>query len=206
MDIYKYEGLSPWESFIKRFFDLLLSTVGLAFTWWIILLAFLLATIDTGRNGFFTQNRIGQHGRIFRVIKIRTMREDSHTTTTVTTSRDSRITTLGRFLRRLKIDELPQLFNVLIGDMSFVGPRPDVPGFADKLKDEDRMILSIKPGITSPATLKFRNEEDLLSNQKDPEYYNATVIYPEKVRLNLEYMKKYSFWKDILCIWQTLFK
>lgn len=199
-------GLSLWNSFLKRFLDLFLSILGLACTWWIILLTFILATIDTRQNGFFTQNRVGRYGRIFKVIKIRTMRDDARTMTTVTTSYDSRITALGQFFRKLKIDELPQLINVLLGDMSFVGPRPDVPGFADKLIGKDRMILSVRPGITSPATLKFRNEEELLSQQEDHEHFNATVIYPEKVRLNVEYIENYSIWKDILCILQTLFR
>ncbi len=205
MDTHLHEGLSPWNSFIKRLFDLLFSILGLALTWWIILPAFFLATINTGQNGFFSQNRVGRYGRIFKVIKIRTMRDVSGTTTTVTTSHDARITALGRFLRKFKIDELPQLINVLLGDMSFVGPRPDVPGFADKLKGEDRIILSIRPGITSPATLKFRDEEKLLAQQKDPEHFNETVIFPEKVRLNKDYIKNYSLLQDIRIILKTIF-
>jgi len=206
MDTYLNNGLSTWNCFLKRLFDIIFSTLGLAITWWIILIAFLLATIDTRRNGFYTQERVGRYGYIFKVIKIRTMGDRFNLTTTVTTSHDLRITRIGRFLRRFKIDELPQLINVLLGEMSFVGPRPDVPGFADKLKGGDRIILSIRPGITSPATLKFRGEEELLAKQKEPELYNKTIIFPEKVKLNKEYIKNYSFFKDIKIILSTITK
>lgn len=124
--------------------------------------------------------------------------------TNVTTDKDPRITRLGRFFRKTKIDELPQLINVFLGQMSFVGPRPDVPGFADKLTGDDRIILTVRPGITGPATLKFRDEEKLLAAQSDPERYNREVIYPEKVRLNREYVENYSFWQDIKYIFQTI--
>ncbi len=173
--------------------------------WWLILIAFILATIDTRKNGFFIQERVGKDGKLFRVIKIRTMRDMPHIDTSVTKEDDPRITYLGRFWRKTKIDELPQLINVLLGQMSFVGPRPDVPGFADQLTGEDRIILTVRPGITGPATLKFRDEEKLLAQQKDPEKYNREVIWPEKVRLNREYVENYSFWQDLKCIWQTIF-
>jgi lipopolysaccharide/colanic/teichoic acid biosynthesis glycosyltransferase len=199
------QGLSLFAAFTKRTFDLFFALGGLIFLWWIILIAALLSWLDTGKNGFFTQNRVGRDGHIFKMIKIRTM-HDGFTTTTVTTSNDPRITKLGHFFRKFKIDELPQLINIIVGSMSFVGPRPDVPGFADKLEGEDRIILSIRPGITSPATLKFRNEETILARQKDPELYNATVIFPEKIRLNKEYIKNYSFFQDIQIILKTIFK
>jgi lipopolysaccharide/colanic/teichoic acid biosynthesis glycosyltransferase len=112
---------------------------------------------------------------------------------------------LGRFWRKTKIDELPQLINVLKGDMSFVGPRPDVPGYADKLEGEDRIVLSVRPGITGPATLKYRDEEALLAGQKDPERYNNEVIWPDKVRINKEYIKSYSFKNDLVYIAKTIF-
>jgi len=124
--------------------------------------------------------------------------------TSITTKNDPRITSVGRFLRRFKLDELPQLINVLKGDMSFVGPRPDVPGFADKLKGKDRIILSIRPGITGPATLKYRNEEEILAKQPNPDKYNAEVIYPDKIRINREYVENYSFWKDMGYIIRTI--
>jgi lipopolysaccharide/colanic/teichoic acid biosynthesis glycosyltransferase len=123
---------------------------------------------------------------------------------TVTTANDKRITKSGRFFRRYKIDELPQLINVLKGDMSFVGPRPDVPGYADKLEGEDRIILTIKPGITGPATLKYKNEEEILAKVEDPVKYNNEVIWPDKVKINKEYIKNWSLKKDIEYILKTI--
>jgi lipopolysaccharide/colanic/teichoic acid biosynthesis glycosyltransferase len=189
----------------KRSFDLLLSIIGFSLSWWLILVAWLMASIDTRSNGFFTQLRVGKGGRIFKVVKIKTMRPVKDVTTTVTRSGDPRITRLGAFFRRTKIDELPQLWNVLIGDMSFVGPRPDVPGFADQLQGEERAMLSIRPGITSPATLKYRNEEELLASAEDPERYNKEVIWPDKVRINLEYIRRWSLQLDFKYILQTVF-
>lgn len=189
----------------KRGVDILFSTLGLILLGWLILLTYLLARIDTGASGFFTQERVGRFGKSFRVIKLRTMRDDPVHTTTVTTASDPRITTLGGIFRRSKLDELPQLINVFRGDMSFVGPRPDVKGFADRLEGDDRLILSIRPGITGPATLHFRNEEQLLEKCDDPERYNREIIYPEKVRLNLEYIKNYRLMDDLRIIWTTVF-
>lgn len=180
------------------------SFIGLLCVFWLIAIAWLLATIDTGINGFFTQRRVGRHGRPFNVIKIRTMRPNVELNSTVTTAADRRITRLGRFWRQTKIDELPQLFNVLVGQMSFVGPRPDVPGFADCLRGEDRIILQLRPGITGPATLAYRNEEALLASVPDPERYNREIIYPDKVRINREYMQNWSFRQDFRYILQTL--
>ena len=142
---------------------------------------------------------------MFRVIKIRTMRTDSGIRTSVTTRNDARITRLGAMLRRFKIDELPQLINVLKGDMSFVGPRPDVPGFADSLVgEEEALFLSVRPGITGPATLKYRDEEVLLARQPDPEKYNRDVIFPDKVAINIEYVRNWSLTSDLRYIWATL--
>jgi len=179
--------------------------VGLFLTWWVILLAYVAATIDTRKNGFFTQVRVGRYGRPFRTIKIRTMRDVAGVDTSVTTNTDPRITRLGAFFRKAKIDELPQLINVLLGQMSFVGPRPDVPGFADRLQGEERIVLSVRPGITGPATLKYRNEEEILAQQDDPERYNREVIYPDKVKINVEYVRSYSFWRDLRYIGRTVF-
>jgi lipopolysaccharide/colanic/teichoic acid biosynthesis glycosyltransferase len=198
------QGLTRLQSAVKRSFDIVVATVGLLLTWWLILLASTAASLDTNESGLFTQTRVGKDGRLFKVIKIRTMRDIPSFTTTVTSAHDPRITSLGRFLRRTKIDELPQLINVLFGQMSFVGPRPDVPGFADELSGADRIILSVRPGITGPATLRFRYEEQTLSAQPDPEEYNREVIFPEKVRLNREYVVNYSFGKDLRCIYQTI--
>jgi lipopolysaccharide/colanic/teichoic acid biosynthesis glycosyltransferase len=197
-------GLSRSDRWLKRGFDLTFSALGLVLTGWLIGLAYILASIDTGKSGFFIQERVGREGRRFNVIKIRTMRDAVEISTNVTTARDPRITRLGRFFRRTKIDELPQLINVLLGQMSFVGPRPDVPGFADQLTGADRLILTVRPGITGPATLRFRDEEKLLARQPDPEAYNREVIYPEKVRLNREYVEHYSFARDLQYIIQTI--
>lgn len=197
-------GISPINSFVKRTFDLVFALLGLLVFGWLIILAFVVATIDTKQSGFFIQERVGRNGRLFKVVKIRTMRNDVRIKTNVTTVADPRITKSGRFFRITKIDELPQLINVLLGQMSFVGPRPDVPGYADLLKGADRVILTVRPGITGPATLRFRHEETLLAQQADPESYNRNVIYPEKIRLNREYIEQYNFISDIFYIIQTI--
>ena len=196
--------LTPFQAAGKRSFDLLIAVMGLSLTWWLIAVAWLLATIDTRANGFFMQQRVGRDGRLFKVIKVRSMRVDRAVTTTVTTKHDSRITRLGYFWRRSKIDELPQLINVLLGHMSLVGPRPDVPGFADRLEGDERLILTVRPGITGPATLKYRDEEILLASVPDPEAYNRDVIFPDKVRINREYVANWSFVGDLRYIWQTV--
>lgn len=197
--------LSNRQFFLKRCFDMGGAVIGLLLTWWLILITWGLASLDTRSNGFFIQQRVGRYGRLFRVVKIKTMRPDSLQTTTVTQSGDSRITSLGAFFRKTKIDELPQLWNVLIGDMSFVGPRPDVPGFADRVEGKERAILSLQPGITGPATLKYRHEEELLASVENPEAYNREVIWPDKVHINLEYISNWSLIQDLKYILQTIF-
>lgn len=198
------EGLSVPQAIQKRAFDVVVSAVGLTLSGWLILLAWVAASLDTRSNGFFTQRRVGKDGRLFTVVKIKTMRPSRELTTTVTRSGDPRITPLGRFFRRTKIDELPQLWNVLVGDMSFVGPRPDVPGFADTLEGEERLLLTIRPGITGPATLKYRDEEAMLAAADDPEAYNREVIWPDKVRLNLDYIRDWRLTDDLRYIWRTV--
>jgi len=187
---------------LKRLFDVVLALVGLLATWPLILLCSIVASRDTRASGFFSQMRIGQGGRPFYVYKIRTMRDINGTS--VTTSMDARITRSGALFRRYKLDELPQLWNVLTGDMSFVGPRPDVPGFADLLEGDDRVLLQLRPGITGPASLKYRDEESLLSAQSDPERYNREVIWPDKVAINIAYLERYSLLKDIRILIQTV--
>lgn len=158
---------------------------------------------EPSQPAFFRQLRIGQHAKPFYILKFRNMKKDaagSH----ITVAGDERLTSIGKFLRKFKLDELPQLWNVAKGEMSFVGPRPDVPGYADKLEGEDAVILSLKPGITGPATLKYRNEEEILSRQEDPLLYNDTVIWPDKVRINREYALNHSFAGDLKIILQTL--
>lgn len=189
---------------LKRSLDLTLSIIGLFSFGLLIFIAYIAATLNTGKNGFFLQTRVGRDGQLFRTIKVRTMRDIPDIQTNVTSASDPRITRIGQFLRRTKIDELPQLWNVLVGDMSFVGPRPDVPGFADKLCGEDRIILTIRPGITGPATIRFRDEEELLAQQTNPEQYNREVIYPEKIRLNREYIANYHVGLDLKYILHTL--
>jgi lipopolysaccharide/colanic/teichoic acid biosynthesis glycosyltransferase len=190
------------QKVVKRAFDIVLAATGLAISWPIILLAALAAQQDTGASGIFSQQRIGRHGRPFTIRKIRTMRAigGPH----VTVAGDHRITPLGQFLRRTKIDELPQLWNILTGDMSFVGPRPDVPGYADQLTGDDRKVLDLRPGITGPATLKYRDEETILAAQADPVAYNDQVIWPDKVAINRAYQDNWSLVGDLTCIWRTV--
>ena len=197
-------GLSRRQEASKRAFDLILAIPGFLITFPLVAAAVIAATIDTGEWGVFSQHRVGRSGILFRVHKVRTMRTSGQHTTTVTTSSDTRITKLGAAMRLLKIDELPQLWNVVTGSMSLVGPRPDVAGWADQLKDDDRVIISVRPGITGPASLAFRREESLLAAAEDPESYNRTEIWPEKVRLNRAYIRDWSLGNDIRTIVETL--
>jgi len=191
---------------LKRSFDILFSLIGLLIFSWVIIINWLIAAIETKSNGFFIQKRVGKGGSLFTLIKIKTMKQISGFNTTVTTKNDIRITKWGHFFRRTKLDELPSLWNVLKGDMSLVGPRPDVPGYADKLTGDNRRILQLRPGITGPATLKYANEEQLLANVDDPVKYNDEVIFPDKVRINLEYLDNWSLWLDIKIIIRTIFR
>lgn len=170
------------------------------------MIAWIFASIDTRSNGFFKQRRIGRNAKPFYIVKIRTMKTTYSGVKgeSITVSGDSRVTRLGAFFRKTKIDELPQLWNVLVGDMSFVGPRPDVPGYADQLQGHDRNILCVRPGITGPAQLFYKDEEILLSEQADPLAYNDQVMWPNKVSINLNYVENYSFFKDIGYIWKTV--
>ncbi len=163
-----------------------------------------LVGFSTKKIGLFRQVRVGENGKLFKIYKIRTMKVDIPKEDFITLKNDDRITPFGKVLRKFKLDELPQLFNVLIGEMSLVGPRPDVPGYADKLKGNDRVILLVRPGLTGPATIKFKDEEDLLSKQKNPKKFNDEVIWPEKVKLNKQYIKEWSLFNDIKCIVKTI--
>ena len=196
--------MTAWGRASKRTFDIIFSLVGVVLTFWIMLIAFIVASIETKSFGLFIQKRIGKDGEPFNVFKIKTMKKLDGVDTTVTTSNDMRITKSGAFFRKTKIDELPQLFNVLFGSMSFVGPRPDVEGYADKLEGEDRAILTIRPGITGPASIKYKNEEEILAKQPNPKEYNDKVIWPDKVAINLQYIKEWSFKKDIEYIIKTI--
>lgn len=191
---------------IKYIFDRIMAMLGLLLFWPVlIVVAVLIKWRMPDGPVFFVQDRVGRHGRLFSMIKFRTMTV-SHSGSTVSVAGESRITPLGAILRRYKLDELPELWNVLIGDMSLVGPRPDVPGYADCLQGEERRILELRPGITGPASLKYRFEENILAKVENPQEYNDTVIYPDKVRLNLYYLDHYSFLKDLQMIRCTLFR
>lgn len=196
--------LSTADKIVKRLFDIVLSVVGICLTWWIMVLSWLIASFETKSNGLFMQKRIGKDAKPFLVFKIKTMKRVEGVETTVTKSGDVRITKSGKFFRKTKIDELPQLFNVLLGTMSFVGPRPDVEGFADELEGEDRIILSVRPGITGPASLKYREEESILAEQENPEAYNRDVIWKDKVEINKKYIKEWSLKKDIIYLIKTV--
>lgn len=192
------------QRMVKRVFDLVIATFGVVIVSPIIFVGWIAAALSTGANGFFVHRRVGMHGKLIPVLKLRTMREVEGVTTTVTAQNDVRITPIGSILRRSKIDELPQLLNVIAGHMSLVGPRPDMQEFADALEGDERIVLSIRPGITGPATLAYRKEEQILAEVDDPIAYNHDVIWPEKVKLNCEYIKNYSLSKDIFYIWQTV--
>lgn len=181
----------------KRFFDIFASLVGLViFIFPGMFIAIMIKMTSTGPV-FYRQKRIGRYGKIFNTVKFRTMMVGAETLGSITAANDKRITSIGKFLRRYKLDEFPQLWNVLSGRMSFVGPRPDIPGYADKMEGEARRILDLRPGITGPASFYFRNEEDLLAIARDPRKYNDEIIWPKKVELNLEYLNHWHFWKDI---------
>ncbi len=191
---------------IKIVFDYIMAITLLILLGWVIAILLLLSFFDTKEWGFFSQERIGKEGKIFKMFKIRTMIKQSENTNYITTILDTRITSLGKKMRKYKLDELPQLLNILLGDMSFVGPRPDVKGYADKLQGDDRIILSVKPGITSLASIKYREEEVILSKVEDPKKYNDEVIWPDKVKMNKDYILNWSFTNDLTILYKTLFK
>lgn len=189
---------------LKWIFDRGMALIGLLVLWLVLLVVAILIKIKMpGGPVIFKQKRVGRNGRLFTMYKFRSMTV-GHGGSSVSVAGESRITPLGAKLRHYKLDELPELWNVLIGDMSFVGPRPDVPGYADQLKGRDREVLKLRPGITGPASLKYRDEEDLLAEQPDPQKYNDEVIFPDKVRINLYYLHHYSFIKDIEMIFCTV--
>lgn len=189
---------------LKYIFDRVVSLVGLLLIWPLLMvLVLMIRRSMPGAPAIFKQQRVGKDGRLFTMYKFRTM-VPHHSGSSVSVAGEDRITPLGKTLRRYKLDELPELWNILIGDMSFVGPRPDVPGYADCLEGEDREILNLRPGITGPASLKYRDEEELLAKVEDPIAYNNEVIYPDKVRLNRYYYHHYSFVMDLRMIFATV--
>lgn len=194
------------EYHLKYIFDRVVSFFGLIFSLPVLLVvAFLIKIKMPGGPVLFRQKRVGKDGKLFTMYKFRTMVVD-HGGSSISVAGESRITPLGKILRKYKLDELPELWNVLITDMSFVGPRPDVPGYADKLEGEDRVILQLRPGITGPASLKYRTEESILAKVGDPQKYNDEVIFPDKVRINKYYLRHYSFWMDIKMIIVTVLR
>lgn len=189
------------QLFRKRCFDILLALILLPILSLPIFILIGVSSADTKRWGIFSQKRVGQQGRLFSIYKLRTLKDTTHQLGHL----DKNATIIGKFLRRTKLDELPQIYNVLIGDMSFVGPRPDVQGFADLLEGEDRLILKVKPGITSEATLKYKDEERILEQQKDPEHYNRHIIWRDKVKINKKYVENYSFSLDLELLIKSIF-
>ena len=188
----------------KYLFDRIMAFVGLVVLSPILFVVWILIRIKMPDGpAVFTQKRVGKGGKLFTMYKFRSM-SAHHSGSTVSVAGESRITPLGAKLRRYKLDELPELWNVFNGDMSFVGPRPDVPGYADKLEGDDRRVLQLRPGITGPASLKYRDEEVLLAAQANPQEFNDKVIYPDKVRINLYYIDHYSFAADIKMIIATV--
>lgn len=198
------EGLSPRQAALKRALDVVVASLGLVLGVPLLAVGWLAATLSTRQNGLFRQVRVGRDGELFEVLKLRSMRSGSGLSSTVTTSGDVRITRVGAVLRRFKVDELPQLVNVLSGEMSLVGPRPDVPGFADLLTGDDRVVLTVRPGITGPASLAFRHEEKVLAAVADPERHNREVLWPEKVRINRAYVRDWSLAGDLRYLWETV--
>jgi lipopolysaccharide/colanic/teichoic acid biosynthesis glycosyltransferase len=182
---------------LKHVFDFSAALIGLVVLSPVLLVVAVAVRVSSPGPTLFIQDRVGRHGRIFRCAKFRTMQTGTDSQGSVTAGGDARITPVGRFLRRWKLDELPQLWHVLTGRMALVGPRPDVPGYADRLEGDARRILALRPGITGPAALIFRDEERLLALARDPRRFNDEVLFPEKVRINLEYLAQGSFWRDI---------
>ena len=196
--------LSRKQQITKRCFDIIVSFFSIILCFFPILVLIILSSLSTKEFGLFTQQRVGRNAKLFRIFKIRTMKHP-YNDNFITLRDDPRLTAFGKILRKYHLDELPQLFNVLIGNMSFVGPRPDVAGYADLLQGDDRIILSVRPGITGPATIKFKNEDVLLSQQKDPKKYNDTIIWKEKVKINKEYILNWTLLGDINYIFKTIF-
>lgn len=180
---------------MKRLFDFVAALLSIVFFGIPMLIGYFFASMDTASSGLFLQKRVGQQAKLFTIYKLKTVHP-----------RTKKISFLGKFLRKSKLDELPQLFNILLGQMSFVGPRPDIPGYYDKLEGENRKILELKPGLTSEASIKYANEEELLDQQVDPLHYNDYVIFPDKVKMNLKYYYNQSIFLDLQILFRTIFR
>lgn len=187
-------------------FDFIASLFGIIILFPLLLLLALIVKLTSKGPVLFRQQRVGRKGVLFTLVKFRSMTVKQDSNSTVSVRGDVRITPIGAFLRKFKLDELPELWNVLLGEMSLVGPRPDVPGFADLLEGEDRLILELRPGITGPASLKYANEEEILAKVDNPEQYNQEVIFPDKARINLDYYYRQNIWLDLKIIFATIFR
>ena len=183
------------KAIIKRVYDIIGSLIALMIFLPFIVISWLILMIDTQSDGLFFQKRVGQYGKLFTIYKLKTMHPKT-----------GNISKVGLFFRKYKLDELPQFLNVLKGEMSIVGPRPDIEGYYDKLQDEERKVLELKPGITSEASIKYYNEEEILEQQQQALHYNDTVIFPDKVKMNLDYYYNQDFFLDIKIIFKTIFK
>ena len=191
---------------MKRLFDIVASGLGLLCLSPLLLIVAVWIKLDSRGPMFFRQVRVGRHNKDFRIFKFRSMRVGSDKGSQITVGgHDSRITRSGYFIRKTKIDELPQLINVFIGDMSLVGPRPEVRHYVDMWTPEQMHVLDVRPGITDPASIRYRNENELLEKAEDPERYYVEVIMQDKIKLYLEYVEKHSFWYDIKLIFQTFY-
>ena len=191
---------------IKYIFDRLFSLILLVILSPVLLVIFVLHKIKMPKGRFlYRQVRIGKDGKPFRIFKMRTMVDDSEVDGSVTVAGDERVLPFGHWLRESKVDTFLELINILIGDMSFVGPRPDVPGYADKLEGDDRIILKMRPGLTGSASIKYRHEDRILAKQDDPLQYNDEVIWPDKVKINKQYYENWSIWLDVKILWKTVF-
>jgi lipopolysaccharide/colanic/teichoic acid biosynthesis glycosyltransferase len=177
---------------IKRLFDFAFSLIFILILSWVIFLLFILSSIIFKSFGIFFQERIGQYGKKFIIYKLKSMNNEKKTNN------------FGFFIRKYKLDELPQLFNILKGEMSFVGPRPDIEGYYDKLQGEERKILTLKPGLTCEASIKYNNEDYILKQQKNPKQFNDTIIFPDKLKMNLEYYNNHNFFVDLQIIFKTI--
>lgn len=193
--------LSKKQRILKRGFDVMISFIALVLLIIPLILLLFISWLTIGLSGLFVQKRIGKGGKPFKIYKIRTLRGHKNHSLEEIWSHETRY---GKWLRKTKLDELPQLYNVLKGDMSLVGPRPDLEGYADVLKGEDRVVLSIRPGITGPATLKYKDEDKLLKRQENPLQYNNEVIWPDKVKINKEYVRNWTFSKDLIYIYKSI--
>lgn len=191
---------------MKRLFDIVFSFLGLIFLSWLFIIIALAVGLTSKGGVFYKQKRVGRYNKDFVLYKFRSMKVDSDKKSLITIgNRDSRITSVGYFIRKYKLDELPQLLNVFKGDMSFVGPRPEVRYYVDMYTDDQKKVLDFRPGITDPASIAYRNENELLSTKDSPKEYYIQFVMPDKIRINLQYQAKRTFFSDIKIIFLTIF-